>query len=659
MPTFSSLVEVHPAGQTADNTEFGPTYRAAFSTEQGLAGDVKTLFELFQRSSELYADRPCLGERAAVAGVAQPFEFLTYKESATAVADIAAGYARLGIVAMDKVGIIGANCREWMIAMQACNRQSLCCVPLYETLGDNAVEFVLSHSEARMVVAAAAKLPVLRAALPKVSSTLTLGVVYWGEAAAADVEAIKGLGYSVHSWAELAALGRETPVFPEPPAPEDLCTIMYTSGTTGDPKGVMLSHRAVISTIAAVVQYMAHHGEILDANDSFLSYLPLAHIFDRVVEEFMLSLGARIGYWRGDIRKLGEDIEAFKPTLFAGVPRVFERVVNGVKDKLKGAGFVSNTIFNIAKARKLHFMKAGFRHNEASVISDRLVFNKIKSKLGGRVRVIITGGAPMAESTEEFMRVTMCAPVVQGYGLTETCAASCIASPFNFNHCGTVGAPMPMTELRLVAVPEMKYCPTSDPPKGEVCLRGPGLFSGYFKNEEMTKETMDADGFFRTGDIGEILADGTLRIFDRKKNIFKLSQGEYIAAEKLENVYKGCEMVEQIWVYGDSFKSCVVAVVVPKETSVMAWATEKGMEGDFKTLVATPAFNKCMLQALEAAGRAGKLKKGLEEVKAVHLSAEQFSVENDLLTPTFKLKRGPLKTRFTSEIDALYAALPA
>ncbi|MEW5309499.1 MAG: hypothetical protein WDW38_001385 [Sanguina aurantia] len=622
MPTFSSLVEVHPAGQTADNTEFGPTYRAAFSTEQGLAGDVKTLFELFQRSSELYADRPCLGERAAVAGVAQPFEFLTYKESATAVADIAAGYARLGIVAMDKVGIIGANCREWMIAMQACNRQSLCCVPLYETLGDNAVEFVLSHSEARMVVAAAAKLPVLRAALPKVSSTLTLGVVYWGGR----------LQLPMWSWAELAALGRETPVFPEPPAPEDLCTIMYTSGTTGDPKGVMLSHRAVISTIAAVVQYMAHHGEILDANDSFLSYLPLAHIFDRVVEEFMLSLGARIGYWRGDIRKLGEDIEAFKPTLFAGVPRVFERVVNGVKDKLKGAGFVSNTIFNIAKARKLHFMKAGFRHNEASVISDRLVFNKIKSKLGGRVR---------------------------GYGLTETCAASCIASPFNFNHCGTVGAPMPMTELRLMAVPEMKYCPTSDPPKGEVCLRGPGLFSGYFKNEEMTKETMDADGFFRTGDIGEILADGTLRIFDRKKNIFKLSQGEYIAAEKLENVYKGCEMVEQIWVYGDSFKSCVVAVVVPKETSVMAWATEKGMEGDFKTLVATPAFNKCMLQALEAAGRAGKLKKGLEEVKAVHLSAEQFSVENDLLTPTFKLKRGPLKTHFTSEIDALYAALPA
>ncbi|GFR41006.1 hypothetical protein Agub_g1673, partial [Astrephomene gubernaculifera] len=480
------------------------------------------------------------------------------------------------------------------------------------------------------------------------------------------------------------------------PAAGDLCTIMYTSGTTGDPKGVMLPHRALVSTIAAIKAFLDHCDEHIGPDDSYLSYLPLAHIFDRVVEELMLHVGGSVGYWQGDIRRLMDDVGALRPSLFAGVPRVFERIYNGVRDKVSSGSLLARLLFRWAFSRKEHYMRAGWKQDVASPLSDLLVLRSIRQRLGGRVRVLVSGSAPLAPQIEGFMRVVACAPFVQGYGLTETCAASFIATPDNPTHLGTVGAPMPATELRLEAVPELGYSPSQQPPRGEVCIRGPTLFSGYYKNEEMTAEALDADGFFHTGDVGELAADGSLRIIDRKKNIFKLSQGEYIAVEKVENVYKTCPLVEQVWVYGDSTESCLVAVVVPAEKALRAWAAEAGVAAgggaappaagaesgagaagaageaakgasagntgaageDLSSLCASPAATSAVLAAMVSVGRAEGLN-SLEQVKAVTLVPEQFTVENELLTPSYKLKRAPLLRRYRPLITAMYDKLAA
>eukprot|EP00894_Picocystis_sp_ML_P003804 jgi/Pico_ML_1/54321/g4686.t1 len=290
----------------------------------------------------------------------------------------------------------------------------------------------------------------------------------------------------------------------------------------------------------------------------------------------------------------------------------------GVTDQVNKAGGLKKFLFNFGFSRKMHHLEAGVKQSKASPLFDKIVFSK-------------------------------------GYGLTETCASSFICEPDNIKMAGTVGAPFPCIEFMLESVPEMDYDALGDTPRGEICLRGPALFSGYYKQEKATSEVMDSNGWFHTGDVGE-LADGCLRVIDRKKNIFKLSQGEYVAAEKLENVYGQCGMLDMIWVYGDSYKSMLVAVAVPNEAKLVSWASEKGIKGSFSELCTSEEAKAHILSKLSSIGKENKLK-GFEMVKAIHLAPEPFSVENDLLTPTFKKRRPQLKKAFQKELDALYASL--
>jgi long-chain acyl-CoA synthetase len=445
------------------------------------------------------------------------------------------------------------------------------CVPLYDSLGENAVEYIVNHSEAAAVFVDAAKLAAFAKALPSINAACRL-VIVWGDAssgaaegALAAVRAARNGALSVVFLPELLQQGASAPADPSPPKPEDLCTIMYTSGTTGDPKGVELTHAAVVATIASLTSYLRIVGVSLGPGDSMLSYLPLAHIFDRVAEEMFLYTGSAVGYWQGDAAKLVEDIGALRPTLFIGVPRVFDRIYAGISSQISSSSPLKKLIFGYAFARKLSFIQSGVAQDKASPLFDKIVFSKIKQRLGGRVRIIVSGGAPLAPHVEEFLKVAMCAPVVQGYGLTETCAASCIAMPDTWEHAATVGPVLPCTELRLESVPEMGYDATdAKRPGGEVLLRGPQLFTGYYKmpdkvrpwrvrgaiargfffrrfalprpsvsrpcpekkqNTKQTAECLDDDGWFHTGDIGILTPEGALKIVDRKKNIFKLSQG--------------------------------------------------------------------------------------------------------------------------------------
>eukprot|EP00208_Stichococcus_sp_RCC1054_P000779 CAMPEP_0206135542 /NCGR_PEP_ID=MMETSP1473-20131121/813_1 /ASSEMBLY_ACC=CAM_ASM_001109 /TAXON_ID=1461547 /ORGANISM="Stichococcus sp, Strain RCC1054" /LENGTH=674 /DNA_ID=CAMNT_0053527461 /DNA_START=39 /DNA_END=2063 /DNA_ORIENTATION=- len=624
-------------------------------------GPITTLYELWVESVKKYPNNKCLGWRDTTKGPEAPYVWMTYTETAKKVEGVASSLAAAGLVAHGRVGIFSANCPEWMVTMQACNRQGLYCVPLYDSLGENAIEYILEHSEASAVFVETGKMDKLAAALPDVKAQVKT-VVYWGAGDAASIAAIKALGINVASFQDFMAAGCAAPQPPCPPGPEDYCTIMYTSGTTGDPKGVLLPHRAVLAVVGATKVFLDQvapnvgGGQSINQEDCMLSYLPLAHIFDRAAEETFLYLGASIGYWGGDVKGLLGDIAALKPTMFVGVPRVFDRIYSSVMAKSKAAGGIKAFLFNFGFKRKLHFIEQGYPHHTAAPLFDKIVFSKVKSALGGRVKLIVTGGAPLARHVEDFLKVTMCCPVVQGYGLTETCAASFIAIPDQANQSGTVGPPMPCLGLRLESCPELNYDAHADPPQGEVCLRGPAVFSGYYKQEAMTKEVLEADGWFHTGDIGTITRDGALKLIDRKKNIFKLSQGEYIAVESVEAVFKKNPALEQIWVYGNSFESCLVAVVVPAEEPIKAWAATNGVAGDYQAICKDAKTNKYLLDEINRTGKEGKLK-GYQLVKGIIVDSEQFSVDNELMTPSFKLKRPQLQKKYQAEIDAMYRSL--
>ena len=613
-----------------------------------------TLFEVFEKSVKDFGPRAALGRRPVGAdGQAGPYEWMSYQQLGEYVRQVSNGLDTLGLGEGARAGVYGPNCPEWMIAMQATNRMGMQCVPLYDTLGANAVEFILNHSESSVAFASADKLPKLAEALPKCKGLKTL--IYWGEGAEEALAAARAVdGLKVMSFDELLEAGTGVPDVSHPPKPSDICTIMYTSGTTGDPKGVLLKNSALMATVRALLDYMQGLGAKVGLDDVFLSYLPLAHIFDRVTEEMFLAGGGAIAYWQGDAKKLLDDVAHAKPTLFCGVPRIFDRVYAGVTAVMKSSK-VKSFLYNWGYGAKLKALEGGASYTTAAWLFDKILFKKVAAKLGGRVKVIVSGAAPLAKHVEEFLRVTMCCGVVQGYGLTETCAASFLGVPDLWEFQATVGCPFPSVELRLEAVPDMEYYPTSDPPRGEVILKGASLFSGYYKRDDLTKEAMDADGWFHTGDVGEVQPNGSLKIIDRKKNIFKLSQGEYVAVEHVESVLKKNTLFDQIWVYGNSFENFLVAVVVPNEAQVLAFAEENKLAGGYAELCADDKVKKFVQDELTKTGRAGKLK-GFEIAKAVHLTAVPFSVEDDLLTPTFKMKRPQFLKFFKAEVDAMYAA---
>ncbi|CAI0406754.1 unnamed protein product, partial [Linum tenue] len=276
-----------------------------------------------------------------------------------------------------------------------------------------------------------------------------------------------------------------------------------------------------------------------------------------------------------------------------------------------------------------------------------------KQALGGRVRILLSGAAPLPRHVEDFLRVISCSTLSQGYGLTESCGGSFTSIGDIYPMVGTVGVPMTTIEARLESVPEMGYDALASVPRGEICLRGNTLFSGYHKREDLTREVL-VDGWFHTGDIGELQPNGAMKIIDRKKNIFKLSQGEYVAVENLENTYSRCPLVASIWVYGNSFESFLVAVVVPDKQAIEEWAKQHNVEGDYKALCEDKNARNYVLDELNSTGKKHQLK-GFELLKGVHLEPVPFGMERDLVTPTFKLKRPQLLKYYKECIDQLYS----
>ncbi|XP_022757815.1 long chain acyl-CoA synthetase 1-like isoform X3 [Durio zibethinus] len=597
-----------------------------------------------------------LGWRRIVDGKVGPYIWKTYNEVYDEILHIGSALRASGAEPGCRVGIYGANCPQWIMAMEACSAHSLVCVPLYDTLGPGAVNFIIDHAEVDFVFVQDIKVKELLN--PNCKSTQRLkAMVCFTSLTEEDSANASQMGVKTYLWNEFLHMGKENPQEISPPQPFNICTIMYTSGTSGDPKGVVLTHETIALLVYGIDLFLDQFEDKMTVDDMYLSFLPLAHILDRMIEEYFFHKGASVGYYHGNLKELRDDIIELKPTFLAGVPRVYDMIHEGIKKALEELSPLRKQIFYALYKYKLFWMNRGHKHKYASPLADLLAFRKVKAKLGGRLRLLLSGGAPLSSEVEEFLRVTCCAFVVQGYGLTETCGACTIGFPDEMCMVGAVGSPAVYNELRLEEVSDMGYNPLGNPPCGEICVRGKTLFSEYYKNPELTRESFK-DGWFHTGDIGQMLPNGVVKIIDRKKNLIKLSQGEYVALEYLENVYGVTPIVDDVWVYGNSFKSMLVAVVVLHEENAKKWAYLNGYTGSLSELSSLNNLQNYVLSELKSTAEKNKMR-GFEFIKGVILEPHPFDMERDLVTATLKKKRNNLLKYYQAEIDALYLKLTA
>uniref|UniRef100_A0A3B3QNR3 Long-chain-fatty-acid--CoA ligase n=1 Tax=Paramormyrops kingsleyae TaxID=1676925 RepID=A0A3B3QNR3_9TELE len=597
--------------------------------------DMTTMYEVFLRGKRVSNNGPCLGSRKPN----QPYQWLSYQEVADRAEFLGSALLHRGhSKARDKfVGIFCQNRPEWTIAELACNTYSLVAVPLYDTLGTDAIGYIIDKATISTVLC---DVPdkvrlILDCVSGREHSVKTLIVI---EPFDADLVATgKKCGIEILSLKETEVCARL-----RPPKPEDLAIICFTSGTTGNPKGAMLTHGNIVSNCSAFIRTTEEQLH-LNKDDVLISFLPLAHMFERVVEGVCLSYGARIGYFQGDIRLLMDDLKTLRPTVFPVVPRLlnrmFDRIFGQANTPLK------RWLLDFASRRKEAELRSGVVRKDS--MWDRLIFSKVQASLGGRVRLMITGAAPVSPTVLTFLRAALgCQGVhslYRGIGLQVMCTQT--------RH---VGAPLPCNLVKLVDVPDMNYSAASG--EGEVCVKGPNVFQGYLKDPEKTAETIDKDGWVHTGDIGKWLPNGTLKIVDRKKHIFKLAQGEYIAPEKIENIYIRSDPVGQAFVHGDSLQACLVAIIVPDPDFLPDWTRKRGIEGSFPELCRNQEVKNAILEDILRLGREAGLK-SFEQVKDIILHPEMFSIQNGLLTPTLKAKRAELRSHFREQIEQLYSKI--
>ncbi|KAB0350773.1 hypothetical protein FD754_015630 [Muntiacus muntjak] len=377
------------------------------------------------------------------------------------------------------------------------------------------------------------------------------------------------------------------------------------------------------------------------------SYLPSFHSAHESC--VMLCHGAKIGFFQGDIRLLMDDLKALQPTVFPVVPRLLNRMFDRIFGQANTT--LKRWLLDFASKRKEAELRSGIIRNNS--LWDKLIFHKIQSSLGGKVRLMITGAAPVSATVLTFLRAALGCQFYEGYGQTECTAGCCLTIAGDWT-AGHVGAPMPCSIIKLVDVEEMNYLAAKG--EGEVCVKGSNVFQGYLKDPVKTAEALDKDGWLHTGDIGKWLPNGTLKIIDRKKHIFKLAQGEYIAPEKIENIYQRSEPIAQVFVHGESLQAFLIAIVVPDVETLGAWAQKRGIVGSFEELCRNKDVKKAILEDMVRLGKESGLKP-FEQVKGICLHPELFSIDNGLLTPTMKAKRPELRNYFRSQIDELYSTI--
>ncbi|CCF52148.1 hypothetical protein NDA11_003370 [Ustilago hordei] len=667
MPNLASVEIDTPANK--GETKIRRSYRAPDRLLERPAEGINTMADVFLKARERFPKRAIMGWRDVVRThdenkeitkkvegkeVKQTktwqyyelsnYKYLTYDEFEERIQHASSGLVNLGLSKDTRFNIYATTAINWQNMAHACFRQSIPFCTAYETLGEEGLQHSLIEPQVVGVFTNAELLPTLANVIRKADTVKY--VIYDGKPEDKHLDTIRkvlderqGKLLTIeHLWAE----GKSNPAESHLPTRDDVACIMYTSGSTGAPKGVILTHGNLVASIAAVV---LHVGDLLSPTDTFLAYLPLAHILEFIVECTMTYMGITMGYGKvktltqASVRNCDGDIKAFKPSIMIGVPAVWELIRKGILSKVNASGSFKQKLFNGAltiKKNKIPLLTS---------VVDNVVFKAVREQTGGRLRFALCGGAALSRETQEFLNNALVL-LLQGYGLTESCGMTAILHP-EFYSYGPSGGCVPAIEIKLRDVPDAGYFATNNPPQGEVLIRGPSVTKGYFNRDDVNKESFQ-DGWFLTGDVGQWNPDGTLSIIDRKKNLVKLSGGEYIAIERLESVYKSSNLVSNICVHAHSDAKQPMAIIFPREDNLVAAAQKIGASGDLEELCKNRDVAKMVMDDVNMVGKKAGFK-NLEMLQTVLLVHEELA-----MTAAQKLSRKDIVKKYEGEIKKLY-----
>ncbi len=584
-----------------------------------------TLADLLPRSAQLYGDAPAVRYKKGGEWVSRSFN-----EVQDVVRPLSLGLIDLGVAKGDKVSILANTRPEWTYFDFAALSAGAVVVPIYQTNSPEECQYVLENSDAKVVVVEddeqMEKVRKVRDRLPMLEHVVRM-TRSSEDAISMEELAVRGSARDAAEWeAHWSAV-----------TPEDICTFIYTSGTTGPPKGCIISHgnyRAMLD--------MVNETSVIEDEDVTYLYLPLAHSFALLIQLGSFDLGATLAYWERDPLKIVPNLAELKPTYFPSVPRIFEKIYTTATSTMEKEGGLKKAIFDWAIRVGQRMREAeragrepGFLLRKQYEFADKKVLSKIRGLFGGQLRLAVSGAAPINPDILHFFDAAGVL-VLEGWGMTETSTAATISSPDDFK-IGTIGKPFPGCVVKIAD-------------DGEILVKGPNVFQGYYKNEEATRETI-VDGWLHTGDIGEIDPDGFIKITGRKKDIIITAGGKNITPANLENEIKQHPLVSQCVVVGDR-RPYLVALVTLDPEEVVAYAKENGLPEGPEQLASNPEIRA----AIE--GHVNEINKKfarVEQVKKIAILPHDLSQESGELTPTLKVKRAVVADKHASEIEALYA----
>jgi long-chain acyl-CoA synthetase len=592
----------------------------------------RTLTELYFSAMEQFGRRP-VAMRSRLAG---PWVELSYAELADQVEGFSIGLRELGVQPGQHVAILSENRPEWAVADYACLAARCADVPIYPTLPARQIEYVLRDSESVAVCVSNAnqlsKIDEIRSNLPRLQHVIIFDKAPAGSRALWFDEVITRGREARSRYPDWKARALEA-------APDDLATLIYTSGTTGDPKGVMLTHGNITSNVVAGLAVLG-----LRETDECLSFLPLSHIFERMAGHYCMMRGGVIINYALSVETVSNDMIDRSPSVVLSVPRLYEKIYARVLENALAGSAVKKQIFFWAKRTAEAWADLALAKQPIpgplalkKKVADRLVFSKLKARTGGKLRFFVSGGAPLSADIARFFYAAGL-PIMEGYGLTETSPVITVNTLDNIR-IGTVGRTIPGVTVRIA-------------PDGEILTRGPNVMKGYFRKPEATAEVLEADGTFHTGDIGEVDADGFLRITDRKKDLIVTAGGKNIAPQPIEGRVKSSKFVANAVMLGDK-RRFPIMLIVPNMENLRQWAQHKGL---------TFVDDRTLLENPEAVAKMEReMQKTLRELahyempKKVILIEKDFTVESGELTPTMKVKRRVVEKNYQERIEALYA----
>ena len=646
----------------------------------------QTITSVFDSCCSMFSANSCFGEREICPdGDYGGYKWITYHQFHEICLMFAAGLARRGVKRGDRVGICSRTCLQWQISFIGLLYIGAIPVTVYESFGVEASTFIVNQARCKAIIVHADNLSNAKQFLEKIDNQDIMKILIGVKNVSGFIllndiirsgrnykykfqlfdepENDEGKNNIILSFFnpirhndsssssdfenEEEDFSTEPIIIDFEPKPDDVALIMYTSGTTNKPKGCILTHRNIVAGATG----LGSAGTSINTKDTYFSYLPLAHIYETCCHLVMLAHGVRIGFFSGDVRDIFKDCKVLQPTIICGVPRIFNKFIELVNTRLDEMHPILRNLTQWAiefKEKQLH------ENSSFSMFLDYILFSQFKEELGGRLRFVVIGGAPILPEVYSLLKATLTPNIIQGYGLTEISAGGCV-SDVNDSNPASVGPVSISVDMKLRRVPGMYYDPNDPQPSGELMFRGPTVFKGYlednnldnpedgFNSDELEQNYLE-DGWFATGDIGMINKEGCVQIIDRVKQLVKLSHGEYISLSHLSEQYQTSPSVKKIFVYADSHHSQPVAVVVPTDGCIDSWVG-RGITAFQSSEIARLE----LLKELHETSKKLKMR-GFERILNIILVNDI----SDDLTPTYKIHVNELRAKYEASLLELY-----